>query len=247
CPARTPRAHNVEYFDGPVAARAAGYRACLRCCPEQPQRTPWPWLESVCRYIEAAEREPALAELANVAGRSVSAFQRAFTAALGVTPKEYARALRHTRLREGLKAGHTVTSAGYDAGYGSSGRLYAETASVLGMEPRRFQAAGRGETIRYAIAACPLGRLLVALTERGVCAVSLGHDDRRLRDEFVRQFAAATLIDSPALQTEVEAVLAMWQAGAADSGLPLDIRGTAFQHRVWQALRTIPAGQTRTY
>lgn len=247
CPARTPRAHNVEYFDNPAAAVAAGYRACLRCRPEQASQVQVPWLEAVCRYIEAADHKPALAELANVAGVSVSAFQRTFTAALGVSPKEYARALRHDRLREGLRRGHTVTTAAYGAGYGSSGRLYAESSAVLGMEPRRFQASGEGETIKYTIADCPLGRVLVARTERGVCAVALGDDDGSLVDDLVRQFSAATLEECSALCTDVTAVLEMWRSGVAESGLPLDIRGTVFQHRVWQALRHIPAGQTRTY
>lgn len=247
CAARTPRAHNVEYFEGPSAALRAGYRACLRCRPGEAALAHPPWVEAVCRLIQTAEREPSLAELSVVAGCSASAFQRAFKTALGVSPKEYSLGLRHERLRQQLRTSTTVTRAAYEAGYGSSGRLYADSAAVLGMEPRRYRAAGQGETIYYSTAACPLGRLLIARTKIGVCAVSLGDDDAQLIEDLVRQFTAATVLHSPDLGGELDAVLAMWTQGALDSGLPLDIRGTAFQHRVWQALRRIPAGQTRTY
>jgi AraC family transcriptional regulator, regulatory protein of adaptative response / methylated-DNA-[protein]-cysteine methyltransferase len=247
CAARTPRPHNVEYFDRPAAAIVAGYRACLRCRPGESVPLHPRWLEEVCRFIQDAESEPRLQELAQLAGCSASTFQRAFKAALGVSPKEYALALRHERLRQQLQAGDSVTRAAYSAGYGSSGRLYAESSAVLGMEPRRYQAAGKGETIKYSTAASPFGRLLVARTERGVCAVSLGDDDERLVSDLVRLFEAAQVVESPELGGDLAAVFEMWQTGADNSGLPLDIRGTAFQHRVWQALRRIPAGETRTY
>lgn len=247
CSARTPRPQNVEYFSTTGAALAAGYRACLRCRPEAPLGRHPAWLERVCRCIEAAEEEPRLAELAHLADCSASKLQRSFKAALGVSPKEYASALRHARLRAQLQGDGTVTGAAYGAGYGSSGRLYAESADVLGMDPRQYKQAGKGEVIEYSTSSCPLGRLLVARTQRGVCAVSIGDDDRALVAELVRQFAAASVVESAELGREMASVLALWRVGAVDATLPLDIRGTAFQHRVWQALRSIPTGQTRTY
>lgn len=247
CAARTPLAHNVEYFDAPQAALAAGYRPCLRCRPTQEPSVGPVWLERVCRFIETSEHEPKLSELASVAGCSASSFQRAFKSALGLTPKAYALALRRERLRGRLRDGISVTRAAYASGYGSSGRLYAEAGDALGMPPRAFKRAGAGETIRYATGSSPFGRMLVARTARGVCAVSLGTDDDTLVAELLERFAGATLSESPELGTELEAIVAMWRTGSNDAGLPLDIRGTAFQHRVWQALRRIPAGETRTY
>lgn len=247
CAARTPLAHNVEYFDAPEAALAAGYRPCLRCRPTEEPSTRPIWLERVCRFIETSEHEPKLTELASVAGCSTSSFQRTFKSALGLTPKAYALALRRERLRGRLQDGSSVTRAAYASGYGSSGRLYAEAAEALGMPPRAFKRAGAGETIRFATGPSPFGRMLVARTERGVCAVSLGTDDEVLVAQLFEQFAGATLSESEELGRELEAIVAMWRTGSNDSGLPLDIRGTAFQHRVWQALRRIPAGTTRTY
>ncbi len=247
CGARTPRKQNVEYFDTPEAAARAGYRACKRCTPEGVAPAVPAWVEQVCRRIETSDTNVLLADLAQPLGRSASSLQRAFKVALGVTPKEYATAVRHQRLLRELVESETVTTAGYAAGYGSSGRLYEATNAVLGMTPTRYRGFGAGEVIEYACAPCRLGRLLVGRTARGVCAISLGTDDAELTADLRRRFAEAELISSTHLDAELAAVLTTLDTGELDDALPLDIRGTAFQHRVWQELRAIPPGQTRTY
>lgn len=251
CAARTPLRRNVEFFDRPAQALAAGYRACLRCRPTSPSAAEVnaapPWVPEVCRLLSESDQAPPLSELAKVAGCSASSLQRQFKRHVGVSPKAYAVALRQQRLRQGLQTSGSVTRAAYGAGYGSSGRLYAEASGALGMTPQNYVARGQGETIHYAVGNSRLGYLLVARTERGVCAVSLGADPRSLVDELVRQFAEATLRESDELATEVAAVLASLGPTGNDAALDLDVRGTAFQHRVWQALRAIPRGQTRTY
>lgn len=252
CAARTPRRHNVEFFAGPTQAQAAGYRACLRCRPTRAldptgaEHAP-PWVEQVCRWLETSEETPSLTELAARAGCSASSLQRVFKAHVGVSPKAYAVAVRQERLRRGLQAEPSVTRAAYEAGYGSSGRFYAAAPAVLGMTPSAYQEGGQGELIRYAVTNSPLGSLLVARTERGVCAVSLGPEPAALVDELVRQFQRASVRASEGLADDVAAVLSSLGPNGAASTLPLDIRGTSFQHRVWQALQAIPRGQTRTY
>ncbi len=247
CGARTPRKQNVEFFDTPDAAARAGYRACKRCAPEVVVPAVPTWVEQVCRRLETSDTPVLLAELAQPLGRSASSVQRAFKAALGVTPKEYATAVRHQRLLRELVESETVTTAGYSAGYGSSGRLYEATNAVLGMTPTRYRGLGAGEVIEYTCAPCRLGRLLVGRTARGVCAISLGADDAELTADLRRRFAEAELIPSTHLDIELAAVLKTLDTGELHDVLPVDIRGTAFQHRVWQALRAIPRGQTRTY
>lgn len=251
CAARTPLRRNVEFFERPEQALAAGYRACLRCRPMRPtgaEANAAPaWVPEVCRLLSESDPAPSLSELAQRAGCSASSLQRVFKLHVGVSPKAYAVALRQQRLRQGLQTSASVTRAAYGAGYGSSGRLYAEASGALGMTPQSYLARGQGETICYAVASSPLGCLLVASTERGVCAVSLGAEPSLLVDELVRQFAKATLQPSDQLATEVAAILASLGPTGSDPALALDIRGTAFQHRVWQALRAIPRGETRTY
>lgn len=247
CGARTPRERNVEYFGTPDAAARAGYRACKRCAPDVSATDVPPWVEAVCRRIETSDTTPSLAALAKPLGRSPSSLQRAFKAALGVTPKEYATAVRHRRLRGELMDSGSVTTAGYAAGFGSSGRLYEATNGALGMTPTQYRAFGAGEVIEYTCAPCRLGRLLVARTTRGICAISLGGDDVALTADLRRSFSKADLVASAHLNADVAAVVETLDTGEYHAALPLDIRGTAFQHRVWQALRAIPAGQTRTY
>lgn len=244
CGARTPLQRNVQYFDDAAAAAKAGFRACKRCAPEQaPAQT---WVERLCRLIEEAETPPSLSELARHVERSPSFVQRAFKAALGLSPRQYAEAIRHTRLRERLRQSDSITQGVYAAGYSSAGRFYAEASRALGMTPTQFRSFGDDEVVEYSCAPCRLGRLLVARTARGVCAVSLGVSDAALTAELTRLFSRAELRGGTALEAEVRAVVELVDHGAAVE-LPLDIRGTAFQHRVWQALREIPCGQTRSY
>jgi AraC family transcriptional regulator of adaptative response/methylated-DNA-[protein]-cysteine methyltransferase len=244
CAARTPLQRNIRYFDDPDAAAKAGYRACKRCTPDQPRaRT---WVEHICRYVEQSETPPSLSELAQHVGKSTSFVQRAFKAAVGLSPRQYAEAIRHSRLRDRLRHSVTVTEGVYAAGYNSSGRFYADADQTLGMTPTRFRSFGDHESVEYSCAPCRLGWVLVARTLRGVCAVSLGVSDEALISELTRQFARAELRRGPELEAELRAIMHILDDGGAVE-LPLDIRGTAFQHRVWQALREIPSGQTRSY
>lgn len=246
CAARTPRRENVEYFETVQAAVAAGYRACLRCRPSM--NGPEPWVVHACRRLEAADEDVPLEELARTVGRSPSTVQRAFKAVVGVSPKVYAQAIRHRRLREALREPQSITSAAYAAGFASSARFYAQASSMLGMTPRRYQAMGNGETMEYTTAQWGTGRVLVARTARGVCAVLLGTDENWLVADLVRQFAGASVVSGgDDWEAQLSSVLATLDTGAPDPELPLDIRGTVFQHRVWQALRRISPGQTRTY
>lgn len=246
CGARTPLRQHVVFFDRGEAAKAAGFRACRRCKPdEQPGSTTW--VETVCRRLETELPTPTLESLAQHVGCTVSKLQRTFKAALGVSPRQYASAVRQSRLREGLQRAPSVTTAGYAAGYGSSGRLYENAEATLGMQPTQYRQFGAGERIEYACADSMLGRVLVACTQRGVCAVFLGVEDETLVRDLERRFRRATLVRSETLNRELGSVLETLSTGRVDVRLPLDIRGTAFQHRVWQALQQVPHGQTRTY
>lgn len=246
CGARTPLRHHVVFFDSGDAAKSAGFRACKRCKPDgQPASTVW--IESVCRRLEDEVPAPTLESLAQRVGCTISTLQRTFKSVLGVSPRQYANAVRQRRFRDTLQRASSVTTAGYEAGYGSSGRLYEDADAALGMQPNHYRQFGAGERIEYACADSALGRVLVARTHRGVCAVFLGADDDTLVRDLDSRFQRATLVHSETLDEEVGSVLQALSTGQVDAQLPLDIRGTAFQHRVWQALRNIPVGQTRTY
>lgn len=251
CGARLPRRENVGFHDSQAAARAAGFRPCLRCRPDEQDRNAAA-VAAACRAIEAAvaggEPVPDLGTLAAGAGLSRFHFHRVFRAATGVTPRAYASGLRGTRMQAALDAPGRVTDAIYDAGYGSSGRFYAAADGVLGMTPGAWRNGGRDAAIRYAVGASSLGYVLVAATARGVCAVRLGDDPAALTEGLRARFPNAALSDGDAgFAALVARVIALVDGAGADAALPLDIRGTAFQRRVWEALRAIPAGTTLTY
>jgi AraC family transcriptional regulator, regulatory protein of adaptative response / methylated-DNA-[protein]-cysteine methyltransferase len=241
CPSRRPSLNNVRFFQNPAAAATAGYRACMRCTPlgDSPDAV---MVAKACRYL--AEQPATLNDLAQLTGMSAFALQRKFIRVLGVSPKQFAAQLKAASVRRTLSAGTTVTEAIYEAGYGSSSRFYEQAAPTLGMSPTRFRERGAKEVIRFATAPCELGVILVASTERGVCSVLLGDDPNKLERELREQFKAAQ-IELDANPAYLKQILS--QISSVSSDIPLDIRATAFQARVWQALRQIPKGETRTY
>ncbi len=249
CPSRPARPENVSFHLDPAAARAAGYRACKRCKPDSASAdAAHPGIVAACRAIEDAEELPDLATLAARAGLSRFHFHRQFKAATGVTPKAYAAAWRSRRVREALRAGAPVTDALYAAGYNSNARFYHDAPAILGMTPSTFRAGGSNEAIRFAIGQCSLGAILVAATERGLCAILLGDDADALARELQDRFPRATLRgDDADFARTVALVVGFVEAPGVGLDLPLDIRGTAFQQRVWQALRAIPPGTTASY
>jgi AraC family transcriptional regulator of adaptative response/methylated-DNA-[protein]-cysteine methyltransferase len=250
CPSRTPRRANVAFYPTTRDAEAAGFRACLRCRPDAPPlaERQADAVAKACRLIDAAEEEPDLASLAAACGMSRFHFHRIFKAHTGITPKAYAAARRAERLKQGLAQAHSVTAAAYDAGFNSSGRFYAASPGVLGMTPKRYRAGGGGEAIRFAVAQCSLGALLVAATGKGICCILLGDDPDALVRDLQDRFPKAELIGAePDFERTVAQVVAFVEAPGIGLDLPLDVRGTAFQQRVWQALRQIPAGETVGY
>ncbi len=251
CPARRPRPGNVRFFNTCAEAEAAGFRPCRRCCPNGPSRAQAQAerIERVCRLIEASEQWPGLDALAAAAGMSPAHFQRQFKASMGLTPKAYAAAHRASRLRHGLaEPGGSVTGAIYAAGFNSGSRCYAQSNAVLGMTPAAYQRGGRGVDIRFAVGQCSLGAILVACSERGICAIRLGDDPEPLVRQLQDDFPNASLVGADAeFERLVAQVVGLVQAPQTGLDLPLDIRGTAFQQRVWQALRQIPSGQTIGY
>jgi AraC family transcriptional regulator of adaptative response/methylated-DNA-[protein]-cysteine methyltransferase len=252
CAARPARAENIRFYPDVAAAKRAGYRACKRCHPDLPPRATREagLVAAACRSLEAAETPPPLAALAADAGLSPGHFHQLFKRVAGVTPKAYAAACRQARVQGELAAGAGVTAALYAAGFGSSGRFYAGTDDMLGMVPSRYRAGGAGETIRHAAGRSSLGPVLVAATARGICAILIGDDLDVLRRDLADRFPAATLEPAdPGFAARVAAVVAVLDSpsGSPSADLPLDIRGTAFQRRVWAALRAIPPGETRSY
>jgi AraC family transcriptional regulator of adaptative response/methylated-DNA-[protein]-cysteine methyltransferase len=250
CPSRRPRRDRVMFFDDVAEARAAGYRACKRCTPEQTDAED-PWIDKVRRataYLTRVEGQPSLARLAARVGGSPYHLQRNFKRIVGLTPREYADARRLESVKRHLRGGEDVTGAMLDAGYGSSSRFYERAAPKLGMSPTAYRRGGAGQRIAYAVVDSPLGRLLVAATERGVCSVKMGASDLDLTRALRREYPAAAIeADAGRLATWTAAILAHLEGRAPRMDLPLDIRATSFQWQVWQALAAIPYGETRTY
>jgi AraC family transcriptional regulator of adaptative response/methylated-DNA-[protein]-cysteine methyltransferase len=250
CPARRPRREKVEFFARPEQAEHAGYRACLRCRPRaRSDNGQADSVKAICRYIEQHLDEPiTLARLGREFHQSAFHLQRRFKAVLGVTPREYADSCRLRLLKRNLQSGNNVTRAMYDAGYGSSSRLYERTASQLGMTPDKYRRGAIAASIRYAVTDSPLGRMLVAATERGVCAIQFGDSDGELVEGLKREFPfAVRKADESGLQAWTKSLVAQMDGKASDPALPLDIRATAFQRRVWRHLQRIPFGATRSY
>lgn len=251
CPSRTPKRENVSFFATPEEARKAGYRACRRCKPDD-SAAPDPRLDAVrtaCRAIESAEDEcPSLEALGAAAGISPFHLQRGFKAVIGISPRQYWDARRLGRLKENLKSGEGVAMALYGAGYGSSSRLYEKAGAQLGMTPASYGKGGEGAVIAYAFADTSLGRVIVGATKTGICFVGIGRDDAALVEELRGDFPRATLAADPGgLGETLEEVAGLLEGREPHADLPLDIRGTAFQRQVWQALTDIPMGETRTY
>jgi AraC family transcriptional regulator of adaptative response/methylated-DNA-[protein]-cysteine methyltransferase len=250
CAARPARPENVDFHATPADAERAGFRACKRCKPEQPPLAARQaaHIAELCRWIEASDAPPSLADLAARAGWSEYHTHRTFKSVTGVTPKAYAEQHRAKRMRGELATRATVTEAIYGAGYSSSARFYERSNAMLGMTPSTFRAGGRDLEIKFAIGESSLGAILVAATARGVCAIFLGDDPDALIRDLERRFPRAQLIGGDAAFERVVAdVVGLVERPGRGSELPLDIRGTAFQQRVWNALRAIPAGQTASY
>lgn len=250
CPAKQARPENVRFHATRQDAERAGFRPCKRCKPDQPSLAEQhaAVVTQACRLIEGSQGVPRLEELAARAGMSAFHFHRVFKAVTGLTPKEYAAAHRGERVRTELGRAPTVTAAIYDSGYNSNARFYGESEQVLGMTPTDYRAGGANAAIRFAIGECSLGSILVARSERGVCAILLGDDPDALARDLQDRFPRATLIGGDAeFERLVSQVVGFVEAPGIGLDLPLDVRGTAFQQRVWQALREIPAGSTTTY
>ncbi|MGE0582930.1 MAG: bifunctional DNA-binding transcriptional regulator/O6-methylguanine-DNA methyltransferase Ada [Steroidobacteraceae bacterium] len=250
CPSRRAKPGNVEIYATRAAAEQAGYRACKRCRPGEvsPAGRQAAWVAEACRSIDTAEETPSLAQLAARAGVSPFYFHRSFKAVTGVTPRQYAAARRSERLRRELARGRSITDAIYEAGYNSNGRFYAEADDVLGMTPSNFRAGGANTAMHFAVGECSLGSILVAASARGICAILLGDDPDELTRSLQDQFPKAELIGGDAVFEQLVAkVVGFVEAPSLGLDLPLDLRGTAFQQRVWQALREIPAGSTTSY
>ena len=244
---------NIEFFDEIAEARAAGYRPCKRCRPDEggPHTRAVAVVTQACELIDAAPDQPlTVAALARTVGVTDHTLRRSFEMIVGITPRQYAEQRRLERFKDGVRNGHDVTSALYDSGFGSPSRLYESSDARLGMTPGQYRSGGAGVSISYAIVDSPLGRLLVAGTEKGVCRISLADDDAAHVSTLASEFPNASF-------RRDEGRIASWAAVVADivcgetpdtaDDLPLDVRGTAFQRRVWEALRRIPRGETRTY
>lgn len=250
CAARRPRPEHVAFHATPGEAERCGFRPCRRCCPEQP-----PFavrqagkIAELCRFIDTADHLPTLAELAERCALSAGHLQRIFKAVTGLSPKAYCATQRGLRVRDELTRSASVTDAIFAAGYNSNGRFYEESNQLLGMTPSTYRAGGVNTEIRFATGECSLGAILVAQSERGICAILLGDEPQALVDDLCLRFGAATLIaGDPSFTQLVARVVAFVEKPQLGLDLPLDLRGTVFQQRVWQVLRAIPAGQTTNY
>ncbi|SDK99888.1 AraC family transcriptional regulator, regulatory protein of adaptative response / methylated-DNA-[protein]-cysteine methyltransferase [Modicisalibacter muralis] len=250
CVARRARPENVRFHKTCADAEQAGFRPCKRCQPNRPavnQRYTTN-VTDACRIIEESEAVPRLDELAKRVGMSTYHFHRVFKRITGLTPREYAAAHRERRFRDELGRGTSITEAIFDAGYGSNGRFYTQSNEVLGMTPSNYRAGGASTQIRFAVGECALGSILVAQSERGVCAILMGDEPDELTHDLQDRFPRAELIGGDAeFERLVARVVGFVEAPGIGLDLPLDVRGTAFQQRVWQALREIPVGETASY
>jgi AraC family transcriptional regulator of adaptative response/methylated-DNA-[protein]-cysteine methyltransferase len=249
CPSPRPLRKNVRFFRSVAEAEAAGFRACRRCDPKgERARLAQEVVRDACAYIEASEDIPSLEALAKRAGYSRFHFLRMFRDHTGLTPRSYAEGVRARRLHAALADGERVADAVAGAGYGSESRVYEKTGALLGMTPGAARRGGAGEVIRTAFADCPFGRLLIGATDAGVCFIGFAEPDAALLGDLRRRFPRAQIVaGDTALAETVQAVLAFIAEPKQALDLPLDLRGTAFQQRVWRALASIPPGQTRTY
>jgi AraC family transcriptional regulator of adaptative response/methylated-DNA-[protein]-cysteine methyltransferase len=253
CPSRRPQRDQVIFFPVPEAAEKAGFRPCRRCRPQETaaQEPQVELVRHACRYIEQNLDSPiSLATLGEEVHVSPYHLQRVFKRIVGITPRQYAEAHRLGQLKAQLKEGEPVTRALYDVGYGSSSRLYERAPSQLGMTPTTYRRGGLGMRINYTVVDCPLGRLLVAATEKGICAISLGDTDTELEAALCAEYPAAEIAqdsDRVDLSRLVDTLISHLNGQQPHLDLPLDVQATAFQWRVWEELRTIPYGSTRSY
>jgi AraC family transcriptional regulator of adaptative response/methylated-DNA-[protein]-cysteine methyltransferase len=254
CPSRRARPENIRFFDSARQARAAGFRACRRCNPDgcSPQAAQAALIEKACRLLEssatAGARSASVAQLAAALQLSSAHLHRIFKRVVGVTPAQYARAHRAQRARDSLLRAPRISDALYEAGYGSSSRFYAESTERLGMAPHKYRSGGAREQLRFALGECSLGSFLVAVSARGVAAISLGEEPGALLRALQDMFPRATLVGADAgFEALVSRIVGLIDAPHASLDLPLDVRGTAFQQRVWKALRGIPSGSTLSY
>src|ERR1035438_6950739 len=250
CPSKRPRRENVSFFPDALQAEQSGYRACLRCRPKAIDGNPQSALvRAMCRYIEQhIEDSLTLNLLAKEFRLSPFHLQRTFKSVLGVSPKAYIDAIRLRQVKHNLEAGHDVTTALYAAGYGSSSRLYERTATQLGMTPEKYRRGAIAAVVRYPIASSPLGRMLIAATDKGICSIQFADNDAQLQQGLMREFPFATRRRDDAAMAEWRVTLTRLLEGRENNpSLPLDIRATAFQRRVWEALQKIPRGETRSY
>lgn len=249
CPSKRAKPEHVSFFLTAHEAASAGFRPCLRCKPDAlPSKRQANRIVDACRRIETAEDLPSLDVLASAAGLSPSHFHRLFKQQTGLTPRAYGAAHRAAKLRAALKADGTVTQAIYEAGYNASSRAYEQADDILGMTPGAYNKGGKDALILFAIGICTLGHILVAQSNRGICAILLGHDPDALLKDLQDRFPKAELVGGDAaFEQTVAAVIGFVEAPNIGFDLPLDIRGTAFQERVWTALRAIPAGTTISY
>jgi AraC family transcriptional regulator, regulatory protein of adaptative response / methylated-DNA-[protein]-cysteine methyltransferase len=250
CPSRTANPRNVQLHDTLAAAKATGFRPCKRCNPDgiSIEGENAAIIAQACRLIEESEEEPSLNDLSEAVGRSPSYFHRMFKAVTGLTPKDYAVAHRAAKVRQGLDSGNSVTEAMYDAGFNSSGRFYEKSTGLLGMTPTQYRAGGANEEIRFAVGETSLGAILVASSKKGVASILLGADPDTLVRNLQDRFPKARLIGADGdYEALVATVVGFVEAPNLGLDLPLDVRGTAFQQRVWQALQEIPVGQTVSY
>jgi AraC family transcriptional regulator, regulatory protein of adaptative response / methylated-DNA-[protein]-cysteine methyltransferase len=249
CPSRRPRRSGVSFFAIPDAAERAGYRACRRCHPRERVPAAVDRVRKACAVLASRlDETPPLAALARIVGGNPHHLLRTFKQSLGVSPREYADACRVGCLKERLRAGGGVAAATYDAGYGSGSRIYERSSAKLGMTPAAYARGGKGEHVEFVTVSSPLGRLLVAATTRGVCAVKIGDSDRALERDLRREYPSAAIARGNApLDGYVRRIVASLEPGAPDPRLPTDVRATAFQRQVWRELQRIPKGETRSY
>jgi AraC family transcriptional regulator, regulatory protein of adaptative response / methylated-DNA-[protein]-cysteine methyltransferase len=250
CPSRRPRRQNVTFFRKPDEAEKAGYRACLRCRPRAIGGNPqMEMVKALCRYIEQHLDEPVtLARLGETFRQSPFHLQRTFKAVLGISPRAYADSCRMNQLKRNLQAGHSVTRALYDAGYSSSSRLYERTASQLGMTPDKYRRGAIAASIRYTSTDSPLGRMLIAATDKGICAIQFADSDEELEQGLKHEFPfAVRRRDDSGMSEWKDNLLRQMRGRKLNANLPLDIQATAFQRRVWTYLQSIPFGATKSY